>query len=135
MRRAILARLVEGEATVNELPAPFPMSAQAVGKHMRVLERAVPLSTVAMDVRAGGAWRARTFCGPRRHEIRWTGEYREVAAPERLVLTFSDTPGEDYELVTVVLTDIGDGRTQMRFEQKNGWGGFFARLDERLVAR
>jgi DNA-binding transcriptional ArsR family regulator len=39
-RRAIRARLVEGEATVNELAAPFPMSAQAVGKHLRVLERA-----------------------------------------------------------------------------------------------
>ena len=39
-RRAILARLVQGEATVNELAAPFPMSAQAVGKHLRVLQRA-----------------------------------------------------------------------------------------------
>jgi DNA-binding transcriptional ArsR family regulator len=39
-RRAILARLRDGEATVNELAAPFPMSAQAVGKHLRVLERA-----------------------------------------------------------------------------------------------
>jgi len=39
-RRAIIARLVEGEATVNELASPFPMSAQAVGKHLRVLERA-----------------------------------------------------------------------------------------------
>jgi DNA-binding transcriptional ArsR family regulator len=39
-RRAILARLVEGEATVNELAAPFPISAQAVGKHLRVLEHA-----------------------------------------------------------------------------------------------
>ncbi len=39
-RRAILARLVDGEATVNELAEPFPMSAQAVGKHLRVLERA-----------------------------------------------------------------------------------------------
>ena len=39
-RRAILARLVEGEATVTELAEPFPMSAQAVGKHLRVLERA-----------------------------------------------------------------------------------------------
>jgi DNA-binding transcriptional ArsR family regulator len=39
-RRAILARLMEGEATVNELAAPFPMSAQAVGKHLRVLEGA-----------------------------------------------------------------------------------------------
>ena len=39
-RREILARLVDGEATVNELAAPFAMSAQAVGKHLRVLERA-----------------------------------------------------------------------------------------------
>ena len=39
-RRAILARLVEGEATVTELAAPFPISGQAVGKHLRVLERA-----------------------------------------------------------------------------------------------
>ena len=39
-RRAILARLVQGEATVNELAALFPISAQAVGKHLRVLERA-----------------------------------------------------------------------------------------------
>jgi DNA-binding transcriptional ArsR family regulator len=39
-RRAILSRLMDGEATVNELAAPFPMTAQAVGKHLRVLERA-----------------------------------------------------------------------------------------------
>ena len=39
-RRAILARLLEGEATVTGLAAPFPMSAQAVGKHLRVLEGA-----------------------------------------------------------------------------------------------
>jgi DNA-binding transcriptional ArsR family regulator len=39
-RRAILRRLVEGEATVNELAAPFPISTQAVSKHLRVLEGA-----------------------------------------------------------------------------------------------
>jgi DNA-binding transcriptional ArsR family regulator len=39
-RRAILARLADGEASVNELAAPFPISAQAVGKHLRVLESA-----------------------------------------------------------------------------------------------
>src|SRR4051794_20563206 len=39
-RRAILARLADGDATVNELAAPFPMSVQAVSKHLRVLERA-----------------------------------------------------------------------------------------------
>ena len=39
-RRAILGRLAEGEATVNELAEPFPISAQAVSKHLKVLERA-----------------------------------------------------------------------------------------------
>ncbi len=39
-RRAILARLAEGDATVNELAAPFDMSLPAVSKHIKVLERA-----------------------------------------------------------------------------------------------
>jgi DNA-binding transcriptional ArsR family regulator len=39
-RRAILARLMEGEATVNELAAPHPMSLPAVSRHLKVLERA-----------------------------------------------------------------------------------------------
>jgi DNA-binding transcriptional ArsR family regulator len=39
-RRAILARLAEGEATVNALAEPFPISVQAVSKHLKVLERA-----------------------------------------------------------------------------------------------
>jgi DNA-binding transcriptional ArsR family regulator len=39
-RRAILARLTEGAATVKELSAPFAMSGPAVSKHLRVLERA-----------------------------------------------------------------------------------------------
>jgi DNA-binding transcriptional ArsR family regulator len=39
-RRAILARLAEGEATVNELAAPFPVSLPAISRHLKVLERA-----------------------------------------------------------------------------------------------
>lgn len=39
-RRAILARLAQGEATVNELAAPFEMSLPAISKHIRVLEGA-----------------------------------------------------------------------------------------------
>jgi DNA-binding transcriptional ArsR family regulator len=39
-RRAILARLAEGEATVNELAEPFPVTTQAVSKHLKVLEHA-----------------------------------------------------------------------------------------------
>jgi DNA-binding transcriptional ArsR family regulator len=39
-RRAILARLVDGEATVTELAEPFSMSLPAISKHLKVLERA-----------------------------------------------------------------------------------------------
>ena len=39
-RRAILARLADGEANVNELAAPFDMSLPAISKHLKVLERA-----------------------------------------------------------------------------------------------
>jgi uncharacterized protein YndB with AHSA1/START domain len=53
----------------------------------------VPLSTVSMDVRPGGSWRATMFADPGRREIHWKGEYREVVEPERLVFTVSDRPG------------------------------------------
>ena len=39
-RRAILGRLAEGEATVNELAEPFPITVQAVSQHLKVLEQA-----------------------------------------------------------------------------------------------
>lgn len=47
-RRAILARLAEGEASAGELAAPFSMSQPAVTKHLKVLERA-KLITVSVD--------------------------------------------------------------------------------------
>jgi uncharacterized protein YndB with AHSA1/START domain len=105
----------------------------------------VPVSSVSMDVKEGGAWRATMFAGPDRREIRWTGEYREVVPPERLVLTFCDGPGDEYELVIVELADLGDDRTEMRFQQRgrmtadrykaagDGWTGFFDRMAERLA--
>jgi uncharacterized protein YndB with AHSA1/START domain len=106
----------------------------------------VPLATVSMDVRPGGAWRLTMLADGGRREIRWKGEFREVVEPERLVFTISDLPGDDlYELVTVALTDLGDGRTEMRFEQRGhhppgqyeraekGWGVFFDRIAERLA--
>ena len=111
-------------------------------------EGEVPLATVSMDVREGGEWRLKMFYGPNRVESNWHGEYQEVVPPERLVLTMTDEPegGDRYALITVVLTDLGDGRTEMHFEQRddqapqeqerarNGWGKFFDRLDERLVS-
>jgi DNA-binding transcriptional ArsR family regulator len=39
-RRAILARLTDGDATVNQLAEPFPISVQAASQHLQVLERA-----------------------------------------------------------------------------------------------
>jgi uncharacterized protein YndB with AHSA1/START domain len=109
-------------------------------------EADVPMSTVSMDVREGGRWRLTMFYGPDRREIRWKGEYREVVEPERLVFTVSDQPGDEaYELVVVVLTDLGDGRTEMLFQQRGrmsaeeykragqGWSGFFDRMAERLA--
>jgi DNA-binding transcriptional ArsR family regulator len=44
-RRAILARLATGEATVSELAEPFAMSQPAISKHLKVLERAGLIST------------------------------------------------------------------------------------------
>jgi uncharacterized protein YndB with AHSA1/START domain len=102
--------------------------------------------TVSMDVRPGGAWRATMYSGAERREIPWEGEYREVDEPERLVLTLSDTPGGEREVVTVVLSDLGDGRTEMVFHQggghlsseqyglaKQGWSAFFDALAENLA--
>jgi uncharacterized protein YndB with AHSA1/START domain len=109
-------------------------------------EAEVPVSTVSMDVREGGRWRATMFADPGRREIQWKGEYREVVEPERLVLTLSDQPGDEaYELVIVVLTDLGDGRTEMVFQQRGrmsaeqygragqGWSTFFDRMAQRLA--
>src|SRR6266496_2232466 len=103
----------------------------------------VPLRTVSMDVRPGGSLRLTMFAGPERREINWTGVYREVVAPERLVFTISDQPDDErYELIVVVLTDLGDGRTEMLLEQRglmspeeyegagSGWSTFFDRIDE-----
>jgi uncharacterized protein YndB with AHSA1/START domain len=106
----------------------------------------VPLESVSMDVRPGGAWRLTMFADPGRRRIDWKGEYRDVDEPERLVFTVSDQPHDErYELVIVVLTDLGAGRTEMQFEQhgflspeqyedaERGWGTFFDRIDERLA--
>jgi uncharacterized protein YndB with AHSA1/START domain len=108
-------------------------------------ESEVPLSSVAMDVRPGGAWRLTMLA--ERGEIHWRGEYREVVEPERLVFTVSDQPQDEREeIVIVVLTDLGDGRTEMHFEQRGGgltpeqyeqagqgWSKFFDRIAERLA--
>jgi predicted ArsR family transcriptional regulator len=59
-RRAILARLAEGEATVNELAEPFELTLPAISKHIKVLERA------GLVVQAGGPSTGRASWTPRR---------------------------------------------------------------------
>lgn len=73
-RRAILARLADGEHTVTELAAPFDMSLPAVSKHLRVLERA---GLVAR--RRDAQWRpCRLDAGPLKDVAAWTDRYRHL---------------------------------------------------------
>jgi DNA-binding transcriptional ArsR family regulator len=71
-RRAILARLVSGEASVTELAEPFQMSLPAVSKHLKVLERA---GLVARSREA--QWRpCRLKAGPLKDAADWLDHYR-----------------------------------------------------------
>ena len=209
-RRAILARLSDGDATVNELAEPFPISVQAVSQHLQVLERAGLIERGrsaqlrpsrlrgallkddrglaralprVLGRRASTAWTSgcvtaeqhgfsvtRVFDAPRERVWRewtepeafadWFGgagvrdparERRDGrAAGRRLAGDDVRGPGPArdplvgrvprgrrrprgscsrsatatgrarYELVTVELADLGDGRTEMRVEQRGG---------------
>ena len=72
-RRAILARLKEGEASVNTLAAPFAISLPAVSRHLKVLERA------GLIVRGREAqWRpCRLHAEPIREVAAWTSGFRQ----------------------------------------------------------
>jgi DNA-binding transcriptional ArsR family regulator len=71
-RRAILARLADGEASVTELAEPFEMSMPAVSKHLKVLERA-GLIARSRDAQ----WRpCRLEAAPLRAVDTWLDEYR-----------------------------------------------------------
>jgi DNA-binding transcriptional ArsR family regulator len=71
-RRAILARLVEGEATVNELAEPFPISVQAVSKHLKVLEHA---GLIARG-RSAQLRPSRLQGAPLKEAVEWLEKYR-----------------------------------------------------------
>ncbi len=101
---------------------------------------------VSMDVRIGGSWRARMLLDDGT-EIGWHGAYQELEPPRRLVMTLSDRPGDQFELVTVDLVDRG-GRTEMTFTQtgghmppeqyrqaEQGWQTFFDDLAAGLAVR
>jgi DNA-binding transcriptional ArsR family regulator len=71
-RRAILARLTQGEASVNEIAEPFAISLPAVSKHLKVLERA---GLVARGRQA--QWRpCRLDAGPLKDAAAWLEPYR-----------------------------------------------------------
>jgi DNA-binding transcriptional ArsR family regulator len=73
-RRAILARLVSGKASVTELAEPFEMSMPAISKHLKVLERA---GLIARGREA--QWRPCRLEADRLKEVAdWVEDYREV---------------------------------------------------------
>jgi DNA-binding transcriptional ArsR family regulator len=106
-RRAILARLAEGEASVTELASPFDMTQPAISKHLRVLERA---GLIAQGRQA--QWRPRRLRpDPLRDIAAWVDQYRRhwEASFERLDEFLrevqSDKPAIEKE------NDHGDGTT------------------------
>lgn len=73
IRRAILARLAHGEASVSELAEPFEVSLQAVSKHLKVLEQAGLISRGRTR-----QWRpCRLDAAPLAGVADWVGQYRQ----------------------------------------------------------
>jgi len=71
-RRAILARLADGDATVTELAEPFSISLPAISRHLKVLERAGLISRSR-----SGQWRSSTLeTAPLREATDWMDRYR-----------------------------------------------------------
>ena len=92
IRRAILDRLVHGEATVGELAAPFDVSRPAVSKHLRVLERA----GLVRRERDGRVSRCGLDAGPMKDASDWVERYRRFweGQLDQLVKYFEDDGAE-----------------------------------------
>jgi DNA-binding transcriptional ArsR family regulator len=71
-RRAILGRLTEGDATVNELAEPFPITVQAVSKHLKVLEHAGLITRG----RTAQLRPSRLHVAPLKDAVEWLDGYR-----------------------------------------------------------
>jgi DNA-binding transcriptional ArsR family regulator len=94
-RRAILARLADGEATVQDLARPFPISQPAISRHLRVLEEAGLIET-----RIDGTARPRRLRPDAVAELwDWLGQYRALweARYSRLDQVLADLQQEDTE--------------------------------------
>ena len=72
-RRAILARLMEGEASVNELASPFEISQPAISKHLKILERAGLVSRSASGTRRP----VKIEAAPMKQAVDWLEKYRK----------------------------------------------------------
>lgn len=91
-RRAILARLSQGEETVNELAAPFDISLQAVSRHLKVLENAGLISRGRE-----AQWRpCRLEAGPLKELDDWLRRYRRFWE-------------ESFDKMDIYLREIGKG--------------------------
>ena len=90
-RRAILARLAEGEATVNELAEPFPITVQAVSKHLKVLERAELITRG----RSAQLRPSRLQGSPLKEAVDWLENYRRFwqESFDRLGARLQEGPG------------------------------------------
>jgi len=102
-RRAILARLAHGDATVKILAEPFALSQPAVSKHLRVLERA---GLVERGRRA--QWRPRRLrADPLRDVATWVERYREHWQ-------------ESFERLDAVLTEIQATKHKQQGQEIDG---------------
>ena len=72
-RRAILARLMTGEASVNELAEPFAISQPAISKHLKILERAGLVSRSASGTRRP----VKIEAAPMKDAVDWLEKYRK----------------------------------------------------------
>jgi len=94
-RRAILARLAAGEASVKDLAAPFDMTQPAISKHLRVLERAG-----LIEQGRQAQWRPRRLRAvPLRDVADWVGQYRRhwEESFERLDAYLRDLNEQDHD--------------------------------------
>ncbi len=102
-RRAILARLAEGEASVKDLSEPFDMSQPAISKHLRVLERAG-----LIEQGRQAQWRPRRLrAGPLRDVADWLGQYRRHWE-------------ESFERLDAYLRGVDDKQEQLKGDDDDG---------------
>jgi DNA-binding transcriptional ArsR family regulator len=98
-RRAILARLAQGQATVTELAAPFDLSLPAISKHLKVLQRAR-----LIEQGRQAQWRpCRLNPAPLRDVADWIGQYRRHWE-------------ESFERLDAYLRDIQDAKADDKEE-------------------